>query len=74
MNRQTILYFFLIFLTGFSCTNAQKPDNGQILIVYLSRTQNTKILAEIIQQKVGGDLVALELANPYPENYQEIVK
>ncbi|WP_374754264.1 flavodoxin [Jiulongibacter sediminis] len=60
-------------MTGFSCTKAQKTDDGQILIVYLSRTQNTKTLAEIIQKRVGGDLVALELVNPYPENYQEIV-
>lgn len=44
-----------------------------ILIVYLSRTKNTETVAKIIQQKVGGDLVALELVNPYPENYKEIV-
>jgi flavodoxin len=44
-----------------------------ILIIYLSRTQNTKAVAEIIHQKVGGDIVALELQNPYPENYQQIV-
>ncbi|WP_304234448.1 flavodoxin [Jiulongibacter sediminis] len=74
MNRQSVIYLFLIFLTGFSCTKAQKPDDGQILIVYLSRTQNTQTLAEIIHKKVGGDMVALEMVNPYPENYQEIVK
>jgi flavodoxin len=45
----------------------------KILIVYLSRTKNTKALADIIHQKVGGTLVALELATPYPENYQQIV-
>ena len=45
----------------------------KILIVYLSRTSNTKAVAEIIQKKVGGDLVALELVTPYPENYQQIV-
>lgn len=45
----------------------------KILIVYLSRTSNTKAVAEIIQKKVDGDLVALELVTPYPENYQQIV-
>lgn len=50
----------------------QKPEG--ILIVYLSRTNNTKVLAEIINQKVGGDLVALELKNPYPDVYDAIVK
>ncbi|MBS1949265.1 MAG: flavodoxin [Bacteroidetes bacterium] len=47
--------------------------NGKILIVYLSRTQNTKALAEMIHQQVGGDLVPIELITPYPENYQVLV-
>ena len=48
-------------------------NSGKILIVYLSRTNNTKAVAEIIQKNVGGKLVALELENPYPENYKAIV-
>lgn len=49
-------------------------DSSKILIVYLSRTNNTKAIAEMIHQKVGGTLVPLELKKPYPENYQAIVK
>src|SRR3954465_15721513 len=49
-------------------------DTSKILIVYLSRTNNTKAIAEIIQKNVGGRLVALELEKPYPENYQAIVQ
>jgi len=49
-------------------------DSGKVLIVYLSRTNNTKAIAEIIHQKVGGTLVALELEKPYPENYQATVQ
>ena len=62
-----------------SCTKAQAPssssqNNGKkILIVYLSRTNNTKAIAELIQKEVGGKLVSLELQKPYPENYQAIV-
>jgi flavodoxin len=41
--------------------------------VYLSRTSNTKAIAEIIQTNVGGTLLALELQKPYPENYKAIV-
>jgi hypothetical protein len=42
--------------------NAQ-PLTGEkkVLIVYLSRTNNTKAIAEFIHQKVGGGMVALEL-------------
>ncbi len=48
-------------------------NKENILIVYLSRTNNTKAIAEIIQKNVGGKLIALELEKPYPENYKSIV-
>lgn len=48
-------------------------DSNKVLIVYLSRTNNTKAVAQIIHRYVGGTLVALELENPYPENYKATV-
>jgi hypothetical protein len=45
------------------------PAEKKILIVYLSRTNNTKAVADIIHEKIGGKLVALELQTPYPANY-----
>lgn len=61
----------LILISG--CSNAQSEANN-VLIVYLSRTNNTKVIAEMIQQNTGGKLVALELEKPYPENYQQTVQ
>ncbi|HEX5154361.1 MAG TPA: flavodoxin [Parafilimonas sp.] len=73
--QKTIL---LLLITSFSvlsgCSTAQSMPPKKILIVYLSRTNNTKAVAEIIQNKVGGTLVALELEKPYPENYQQTVQ
>ena len=41
---------------------AAPPLSGKkILIVYLSRTNNTKAIAAFIQQRVGGTIVAVEL-------------
>jgi len=57
-----------------SCSNAQSMSSKKILIVYLSRTNNTKAIAEMIQKNVGGTLVALELQKPYPENYKQTVQ
>jgi flavodoxin len=62
----------LCFTSG--CTSAQSTQQKKVLIVYLSRTNNTKAIAEIIQKNVGGTLVALELEKPYPDNYQETVQ
>ena len=80
MLKTVLLY---VFLLGFF-TVSIKDDSinktaivlnvDRTLIVFLSRTNNTKALAKIIQQEIGGDLVSLELKNPYPENYQAIVK
>lgn len=72
-----IITAFILFLMSIfsSCSNAQelKILDKNILIVYLSRTGNTKAVAEIIKKNVGGDLVALELKKPYPEDYKTIV-
>ena len=50
------------------------PTEKNTLIVYLSRTNNTKAIAEMIHQKVGGTLVALELETPYPADYRATVQ
>ena len=75
---------FAFFLLMSSCSSSEMKDvtvrndttkNAEkILIVYLSRTNNTKAIAEIIHKNVGGTLVVLELEKPYPDNYQAIVQ
>ena len=72
-----------ILLTS-SCSSSQTKDvhdkmdstlnPNKVLIVYLSRTNNTKTIAEIIHRNVGGTLVALELEKPYPEDYRATVQ
>jgi len=77
----TLLAFYLLIS---ACSSSQTKDantrmdstldSTKVLIVYLSRTNNTKAIAEIIHKNVGGTLVALELEKPYPENYQATVQ
>lgn len=50
-----------------------EPRAEHVLIVYLTRTGNTKAVAEIIREDVGGKMVSLDLETPYPENYDQIV-
>src|SRR6218665_282487 len=81
-NLKQYTFLFCIILSLFSsCSKAQENSsknetlkNKKVLIVYLSRTKNTKAVAEMIHQNIGGDLVELELENPYPENYKQIVE
>ncbi|SFO87414.1 Flavodoxin [Chitinophaga sp. YR627] len=75
-----LITLFSCVLSG--CSKAQKRQEERqtasavkkVLIVYLSRTGNTKAIAEIIYKHVGGNLVALELEKPYPQNYQATVQ
>jgi flavodoxin len=72
-----------LFLLISACSSSQTEDRkvqvepgldpGKVLIVYLSRTNNTKAIAEIIHKQVGGRMVALELEKPYPQNYRATV-
>lgn len=77
-----ILLLCILILASFSCSGQSssespaenpQPNSANILILYLSRTKNTKAVAEMIHQEIGGNMVELELVNPYPENYQAIV-
>jgi flavodoxin len=83
---KSITFLSLMTLTTIcllsGCSRAQQlPANSQplpgekkILIVYLSRTNNTKAIAEIIHQNVGGTIVPLELETPYPADYNATVQ
>ncbi|MBS7565347.1 flavodoxin [Mucilaginibacter sp. Bleaf8] len=69
--KKILLIMLSIGLISSKCS--AQPADKKILIVYLSRTNNTKAVAQMIQQKVGGTLVALELEKPYPADYQTTV-
>ena len=85
MMRRIDVLLMIAFVVICSLSGAvgpqQRPPKGQglaaekkILIVYLSRTNNTKAVADIIHEKVGGKLVALELQTPYPADYHATVQ
>lgn len=82
MKKKISCYSLLLICLLAACSKAQnlklQPEKQSaeknILIVYLSRTKNTKAVAEMIQRSVGGTLTALELQTSYPENYKAIVE
>lgn len=53
---------------------AAESGENKILVLYLSRNNNTGVIADFIHQKVGGRIVALELKTPYPTDYKETVE
>jgi flavodoxin len=44
---------------------------AKALIVYYSRSGNTREIAKQIHQAVGGDIVEIQTVDPYPDDYRE---
>lgn len=51
-------------------TSTQQTDSHKTLIIFFSKSGNIKNIATQIHQKVGGDMVAVELVEPYPATYE----
>ena len=52
---------------------AADREGGKVLIIYFSHSGNTRRLAGLIHEHVGGDMVELKTVKPYPEDYDAVV-
>lgn len=50
------------------------PGGRKVLIVYFSRSGNTREIANQIHGLVGGDVVELQTVTPYPDEYNAVTK
>jgi len=59
-----------------SSTYAAATGTGRkkVLIVYYSRSGNTREIANQIHKSVGGDFFEIQVVKPYPEDYEEVKK
>jgi len=57
-------------------SKAQAAELGsqKILIVYFSKTNNTRTVAQLIHSQVGGDLLELKTVQPYPDDHNANVE
>lgn len=46
----------------------------KILIIYYSRSGNTREIANQIHERVGGDIVEIQTVEPYPDDYNAVTK
>jgi len=61
-------------LSPLDALSADAGSWGKILVLYYSRSGNTRAVAEEIHTKVGGDIFQLKTARPYPESYDDVVE
>lgn len=49
------------------------PGNAASLVVYFSRSGNTRVVAGLFQRAMGADIFELQPATPYPADYLQTV-
>lgn len=77
MSRRQVLATSLLLPLGAAkaAGGATAPKRGKkALVVYFSRTGNTRVIARQIARAVGAALFEIQPAKPYPEDYQETVE
>lgn len=86
MQMRCRTFFFLIVVTlvvliGSGCNSLSSKSATQSgagesksLVIYYSWSGNTKSIAAKVHDKVGGDLVEIELVKPYPDDYTACVE
>ena len=51
----------------------EKIKMAKSLVAYFSHSGNTEVIANMIKEKVGGDLFKIEIVQTYPANYNAVV-
>lgn len=87
MFKKQISYFLIAFISfiivGFitlpkmiskNQEGGEMMKNPKTLIAYYSRTGNTKAVAELIQEKIAGDLIQIETEEKRPIDYPKEVQ
>ena len=60
-------------LSAKSSAAQQAPSSAKILVVYFSRTGNTRVIAKQIRRAYDADLFEIQPTDPYPEDYETVV-
>lgn len=75
----TLVFSIGMFAQAFSKNNENLQTNHllnskKILVAYFSHSGNTREIANQIHHQVGGDVFEIKTVNPYPTDYQSVVK
>ena len=57
-----------------TCAAATGAGRKKVMIVYYSRSGNTREIASLIHRSMGGDIFEIQVVKPYPEDYEEVKK
>ena len=58
----------------FESAHPDQNEVNMILVVYFSHSGNTREIADQIHKYVGGDIFEIQAVDPYPDDYDAVVK
>lgn len=61
-------------LTPAAANRVNRQNNSRTLVIYFSRSGNTRVIAGVIHRQLNTDLVEIEPATAYPEDYFQTVE
>ncbi|WP_281679501.1 flavodoxin [Synergistes jonesii] len=61
----------LLAIASALCASEALAAGGDTLVVFYSRSGNTRAAAKIVQESLGGDIFELKTVRPYPADYRE---
>lgn len=69
-----VLFSISLYSQGFCAQQATHDSNNKSLIIYYSLSGNTKMVANLLQELVGGDIMEIKTVRPYPEDFHAVVE
>ena len=60
-------------VAGGSSRAVAQSSGSKVLVVYFTRTGNTRVIAQLIRRALRADIFEIEPAAPYPEDYETTV-
>lgn len=79
MKKRKYLLSLLAIIVSTTYSNSETTEatppvgNQKALVVYFTRTGNTKQVADFIHETIESDRVELKTVEPYPESYNELL-
>ena len=72
--RKCLIFLLMSLLGLWGHAQAPKPAvaEGKVLVAFFSRTGNTRKIATMIHDDVGGDLFEIQTVAPYPGDYEAV--
>mgnify|MGYP002403508739 CR=1 FL=1 len=71
--RNLVMGALAISAAAGASSGARAQSGSEILVAYLTRSGNTRVIAGQIRRDLGADLFEIRASQPYPADYEEMV-